>query len=286
MSEEAHAHDAVHSDAHYIKIWGILLVLLVISIAGPEVAGNFDPSVGTWIVLITAFGIAFYKAYLVITHFMHLTVEKPIVGYMLITCLVFMVLFFAGVSPDVMKHTGAGWTNLSALEEVKRGEAAAAEGGHGEEHGAADATHAAEEAEEPAAEEEPAVTYASLKTDAEKKAFLMEKGEQVYSRGGASEPGAACVMCHSASGEGHPPNFPPLAGAAVKQWVGDCKTHAKIVLGGMEGEITIGEQTYNYPMPGFDGLTDEEVAAVTTYAANSWGNDFGICTPEDAASVR
>ena len=51
---------------------------------------------GQIFVLVTAFGIAFVKAYLVAAKFMHLDVEKPFVWYLLTTCLVFMVLFFMG----------------------------------------------------------------------------------------------------------------------------------------------------------------------------------------------
>jgi len=52
------------------------------------------------------------KAWLVIKNFMHLNVEKRIMAYMLTTCLVFMLLFFAGSSPDVMKFEGSNWTKV------------------------------------------------------------------------------------------------------------------------------------------------------------------------------
>ncbi|MBW2314529.1 MAG: cytochrome C oxidase subunit IV family protein, partial [Deltaproteobacteria bacterium] len=86
---------ADHGTQYYVKIWGILLVLLVISIFGPFLE---IPAV----TLITAFGIAFVKAYLVVKNFMHLNVQPAFVGYMLSTCLVFMLLLFAGTAPDVM----------------------------------------------------------------------------------------------------------------------------------------------------------------------------------------
>jgi len=93
---------ADHGAKHYIRIWQILLVLLIISIFGPflEIA---------WITLITAFGIALVKAYLVAKHFMHLNVQPSYVGYLLTTCLVFMLLLFAGTAPDVMKKDGDNW---------------------------------------------------------------------------------------------------------------------------------------------------------------------------------
>jgi caa(3)-type oxidase subunit IV len=62
------------------------------------------------IVLIAAFGVAIVKAYLVAKNFMHVTVEKRWVPYLLIMCLLFMAILFAGVAPDVMKQNGLHWT--------------------------------------------------------------------------------------------------------------------------------------------------------------------------------
>ena len=101
MSEHEHEHHR-----NYVKIWGILVVLLIISVLGPLVGIKL-------VTLFTAFGIAVIKAYMVAKNFMHLDVEKPIVWYILGTCVVFMALFFAGVSPDVMHHDGTNWQNTS-----------------------------------------------------------------------------------------------------------------------------------------------------------------------------
>ncbi len=87
---------------NYVKIWGILLVLLAVSIAGPTLEIKA-------VTLITAFGIAIVKAYLVAKNFMHLNIEPRYAVYLLCTVLVFMLLFFAGAAPDVMKHEGTNW---------------------------------------------------------------------------------------------------------------------------------------------------------------------------------
>ncbi len=100
MSE--HAENAEHHEVNYIRIWGILLVLLMISVAGPFLEIQA-------VTLITAFGIAFVKAYLVAKNFMHLNLEPRYAVYLLLTVLVFMLLFFAGTAPDVMKHEGTNW---------------------------------------------------------------------------------------------------------------------------------------------------------------------------------
>jgi hypothetical protein len=45
-----------------------------------------------------------------------------------------MLLFFAGTSPDVMKHKGQNWENVAAEAEIERALAEQAEAGNGE-HG-------------------------------------------------------------------------------------------------------------------------------------------------------
>ena len=95
MSKGAH-------DTSYVKIWAILLVLLAVSIAGPTLEIKI-------VTLLTAFGIAIVKAYLVAKNFMHLNIEPRFAVYLLCTVLVFMLLFFAGSAPDVMKHEGTNW---------------------------------------------------------------------------------------------------------------------------------------------------------------------------------
>ena len=89
----------------------------------------FGPFLGIRVVtLITAFGIALVKAYMVAKNFMHLDIEKPIVHWMLAVALAFMVLLFAGVSPDVMKDKGTRWTKDSRFHHP---ETPAGHGGHG-----------------------------------------------------------------------------------------------------------------------------------------------------------
>ena len=94
-----HAHAAEHTHPNYVKIWAILVVLLVVSVAGPMIGIKI-------VTLITAFGIAIVKAYLVAKNFMHINVEKRFVPFLVVTALVFMLLFFAGTAPDVMKKEG------------------------------------------------------------------------------------------------------------------------------------------------------------------------------------
>jgi caa(3)-type oxidase subunit IV len=98
-----HGHDAAHAPhRNYVKIWAILLGLLIVSVTGPMIGIRT-------LTLITAFGVALVKAYMVAKNFMHLDIEKPIVHWMLLIALALMVLFYAGISPDVQKHHGRNW---------------------------------------------------------------------------------------------------------------------------------------------------------------------------------
>jgi len=101
----AHAH-ATHHPINYIRVWFILVLLLIVSVAGPFLGIR-------WVTLLTAFGIACIKAVMVARNFMHINLEQRYISYVIITVLVFMLLFFAGVSPDVMKKEGSGWVKPS-----------------------------------------------------------------------------------------------------------------------------------------------------------------------------
>lgn len=114
---------------HYVKIYLVLMGLLAISIVGPAVAprlgeGQF-PGLGirvsTFVTLVTAFGIAVVKAWLVVKHFMHLSIERPIAKWFLAASVLLLALFWGGIAPDVQNHAGANWENVAAQAAVERG---------------------------------------------------------------------------------------------------------------------------------------------------------------------
>jgi caa(3)-type oxidase subunit IV len=135
MAEHAaHAeqpHHEHHEHPNYVRVWAILVVLLVLSVLGPMLGIKA-------VTLITAFGIAVVKAYLVAKNFMHVNIEPRFVTYLLATMLVFMFLFFTAVAPDVMKFEGARWTKPDAEANMKIG-APGLE--HAAPHGEAEAPH-------------------------------------------------------------------------------------------------------------------------------------------------
>jgi caa(3)-type oxidase subunit IV len=96
-----------HADSHahptnYVKVWAILVALLGVSVLGPMTGIRA-------VMLITAFGVALVKAYMVAKNFMHLDIEKPIVHWILLVALALMVLLYGALAPDVQKGEGAGW---------------------------------------------------------------------------------------------------------------------------------------------------------------------------------
>lgn len=109
MSDHSHAqghgHDGGH-EGHYIKIWSILLVLLVVSVVGPFVGSALKLH---WITLLTAFGIAAVKAWMVMKNFMHIDVEKPIIRWIMATGVALMVLLYGALAPDVQREQGQHW---------------------------------------------------------------------------------------------------------------------------------------------------------------------------------
>ena len=120
---------------HYVKIYLVLLVLLAVSIIGP----TFEILLVT---LVTAFGVAVIKAWLVIKHFMHLTIERVVPKLFLAASVLLLALFWGGVAPDVQLHEGKMWENDAAKEAVARG---IPEDDHGSDDHAGDADHAEDE---------------------------------------------------------------------------------------------------------------------------------------------
>ena len=82
------------------------------------------------VTLITAFGIAVVKAYLVAKNFMHIDHAARYVPYLVVTCLVFMLLFFAGAAPDVMRPEGMNWVKPGWHEVDIQGDFRELEGHH------------------------------------------------------------------------------------------------------------------------------------------------------------
>lgn len=95
-------------------------------------------------------------------------------------------------------------------------------------------------------------------------AELMKKGEDVYK--------ANCAACHQVNGTGGGP-FPALKGSKVAT-TGPVADHLKLIIAGKGIMPPFGPQ-----------LSDADIAAVTTYERNAWGNNTGDTVQPTAAKA-
>jgi nitrite reductase (NO-forming) len=93
-----------------------------------------------------------------------------------------------------------------------------------------------------------------------------------------------CSTCHMANGEGMAGVFPPLAKSDYI--AADPAAVPRVILHGLEGPVTVNGTDYNSIMPPMSQLTDDEVANISTYVLNTWGNPGGKVTKAQAAEIR
>jgi len=95
----------------------------------------------------------------------------------------------------------------------------------------------------------------------------------------------ACIACHEADGSGAPRIYPPLPGNANLQAANALST-LRIILDGAQ-TMTTPRAPNTGSMPAYAAqLSDEEIADVTNYIRNSWGNAAPLVTPEQVARAR
>ena len=105
----------------------------------------------------------------------------------------------------------------------------------------------------------------------------MKAGQAVYAR--------LCIACHEADGLGAPRIYPPLPGNALLQSNNPSST-LRIILDGAH-TVTTPRAPNTGEMPGYaKQLSDQEIAAVTNYIRNSWGNAGLLVTPAQVAKAR
>jgi nitrite reductase (NO-forming) len=93
-----------------------------------------------------------------------------------------------------------------------------------------------------------------------------------------------CSTCHQGGGQGLRGVFPPLAKSDY--FAKDAMRVADVVLRGLSGPIKVNGEAYNSVMPPLAQLTDDEVANITTYVLNSWGNPGGRVSKDQVAKLR
>jgi mono/diheme cytochrome c family protein len=87
-----------------------------------------------------------------------------------------------------------------------------------------------------------------------------ESGQMIYTD--------FCVRCHLPDGTGESGVIPPLAKADFLQ---DVKATIHSIKYGIHGPVTVNGVKYNGSMAPM-GLENDEIADVTNYILNSWGN--------------
>lgn len=85
-----------------------------------------------------------------------------------------------------------------------------------------------------------------------------------------------CANCHQSDGIGLGKLIPPLRDADY--FKGNVHRTIWIIRHGQQGEITVNGQIYNQAMPPNPQLKPLEIAQITTYLYNIWGNSEGIIT--------
>jgi mono/diheme cytochrome c family protein len=143
------------------------------------------------------------------------------------------------------------------------------------------------------------ITYStSLLTDADRHAIAVYLKSQVAApstasgapdigtmRRGAAIYVDACSSCHLDDGVGQPRVFPPLGRNAMVQQ-GDATAVEHVILAGSRiGTSAL--RTTPLTMPSFAWkLSDADIAAVSTYIRNSWGNQAAAVTAAEVHDLR
>jgi mono/diheme cytochrome c family protein len=105
----------------------------------------------------------------------------------------------------------------------------------------------------------------------------MRRGAEIYSD--------ACSSCHLEKGVGQPRVFPPLGDDAMLQQ-SDPTGLEHLILAGTHIGISASRPS-PLSMPSFAWkLTDQEIADVSTFIRNSWGNRAAAVSASDVAAVR
>ena len=116
------------------------------------------------------------------------------------------------------------------------------------------------------------ISFAQQKT----KVAPRTSGKQIYTQ--------RCMTCHQVDGAGAQNMIPPLIKTSYV--TGNKQRLIKILLNGLNGQITVKGEMYEGEMPPQNFLSDREIAAVLTYVRSSFGNKAGPVTTGEVKNVR
>ena len=120
-------------------------------------------------------------------------------------------------------------------------------------------------------------------TEEEREALRLERkvdsGRKVFA--------VRCASCHQANGLGIAGQYPPLAGS---KWVtSDPGLITNIILKGLKGEIIVKGETYGTSAAvnmAAVPISDREIANVTTYVRQAWGNEAPEILESEVSAFR
>jgi mono/diheme cytochrome c family protein len=125
--------------------------------------------------------------------------------------------------------------------------------------------------EQPSADADAASSAEDNPTDSTAADTTVNSSDDLATLMAAGQPkfGSTCAGCHGANGQGG-------AGAVLANnaKLADPRHVASTIIHGL-----------GY-MPPFAHLSDDDIAEIGSYIRNSFGNDFGILTVEEAAAAR
>ncbi len=92
-----------------------------------------------------------------------------------------------------------------------------------------------------------------------------------------------CANCHQADGTGLGKLYPPIKNSDYL-----LKNKAAVVASmryGLADSIVVNGRGYHHAMPANDKLTNMEIAEITTFLYNQWGNEKTITSIADAEKI-
>jgi mono/diheme cytochrome c family protein len=111
-----------------------------------------------------------------------------------------------------------------------------------------------------------------------------EQGRQLY-EAGTKVYAKYCEECHQKNGQGYPPNYPPLANNQAINMDHKVNPIRMVLFGGFPPNTKGNPRPYGMP-PFAHLLSDNDVAAVTTYIRQTWGNRGTAVSPAEIGQYR
>jgi len=110
-------------------------------------------------------------------------------------------------------------------------------------------------------------------TTAEKKLFV--SGKALFLK--------TCASCHMPTGQGEEGKAPPLLDSPYL--LGPPQRLVRIVKQGLTGPVDVHGRVYNMEMPALKGFSDQQIAAILTYARREWEHGADPVTPQMVSQV-